>query len=154
MAAARRRNRTTGAVLYTLAATLLAAGTLWWIRTAPPVGTDPAVAGWRVSVEQLLPDRVDQIAAGTLVVRPEGVREVDAETRPGRHYLFFLCAGQGQVLIEPGPPGRGAGRLVLCGDRPQLQSLVVDLADRFHLMISGQSATTVVFRWQLTIASR
>jgi hypothetical protein len=154
VAAARRRNRTTGAVLYALTAALLAAGAVWWVRTAPPVGTDPAVAGWRASVEQLLPDRADQITAGTLVVRPNGTREVDAETQPRRYYLFFLCAGQGQVLIQPEPPGRGSGQVVPCSDRPQLQSLVVDLADRFYLMISGQSATTVVFRWQLTIASR
>jgi hypothetical protein len=143
-----------GALLYALGALLLVAGTLWWVRAAPPAGTDPRVKGWRTSVEQLLPDRADQLAAGTVVIRAGGTSEVTALTRPGRHYLYFLCAGEGQVLIRLSSSGADSGRLVRCAERPDLQSLAVALADQFYLMVSGPGTTTVVFRWQLNVASR
>jgi hypothetical protein len=149
-----RRNGVIGALLYAVTVLLLVAGTLWWLRAAPVVGTDPQIIAWRLAVERLLPDRQEQIMARTVVVRTAGSSRVDAQTRPGRHFLFFLCAGQGQVLLRLSPTGPDSGRLVSCNDRPRLESLVVGVADRFTMRIEGLSPTTVVFRWQLVVASR
>jgi hypothetical protein len=149
-----RRDGITGAVLYAAAALLVVTGSVWWVRAAPPPEERSQVTAWRVTAEKLLPDRYEQIAAGTVVIRAEGASEVTAETRPGRHYLFFLCAGHGQVLIRLSSGGPESGRLVDCEDPPVVQSLAVGLADRFYLQISGGAASTVVFRWLLTIASR
>jgi hypothetical protein len=146
--------RTTGAVLYAVAAALLVVGALWWVRAAPDVGADPQVVTWRAAVQRLLPDRVDQLAAGTVTVRAEGAQEVEAATRPGRYFLFYLCAGQGQVRISSSSTGSAAGTSVDCTDPPQVQSLTIGLADRFSLSIMAASPSTVVFRWQLIIASR
>jgi hypothetical protein len=149
-----RRDRITGAVLSAVTALLVVAGATWWVRAAPALEQQSQVSAWRASAQRLLPDRFERVAAGTVVIRAYGASEVDAETRPGRHYLYFLCAGHGQVLIRLSSGGPESGRVVECEDPPVVQTLEVGLADRFTLQISGGMGSTVVFRWLLTIASR
>jgi hypothetical protein len=149
-----RRDGITGVVLCAVAVLLVVAGAAWWVRAAPAVEPRSQVSAWRASAERLLPDRFEQVAAGTVVIRANGASEVEGETRPGRHYLYFLCAGHGQVLIRLSSGGPESGRMVECEDPPVVQTLAVSLADRFILQISGGVGSTVVFRWLLTIASR
>jgi hypothetical protein len=149
-----RRDAITGAVLSLAAVLLAAAGSTWWLRTAPAHEQRSQLAAWRVSVEKLLPDRFEQVAAGTVVIRADGASEVNALTRPGRHHLYYLCVGRGQVLIRLSSGGPESGRVVDCEDPPVVQSLEVGLANRFYLKISSGGASTVAFRWLLTIATR
>jgi hypothetical protein len=140
--------------LYAFATLLLAAGTWWWVSTAPATGLGPQAAEWRASVERLLPDRSNQVAARTLMIRADGTAEETAVVRPGPYVLFVLCAGRGQVLIRLSSTGPDSGRLIPCTDHPDVESLSVGLADDFYLSISGEADVAAVFRWQLTRATR
>jgi hypothetical protein len=94
------------------------------------------------------------IAAGTLVVHAAGTREDTAEVQPGPYYVFYLCAGHGELLIRLSTNNSDSGKLVRCTDPPQVQSLEVGLGDEFYLAVLAQDGAGGVFRWQLTVASR
>ena len=146
-----REDRATGVTLYALALALLLAGGAWFVRAAPTVGEDPAVAAGRATVERLLPDMPRQAQAETMVLA-EGVRtERSTVVAGGSYALAMLCVGAGQVRVRLSATGEDSGRAVPCVARePQPVELTVGLANDLFIAISAETQGTAVFRWRVT----
>ena len=144
------RDRARGAVMYTLAAVLVAAGGVWWVTAAPDTGVDSRLAARRALVEELLPDRFDQVDAGTLVLDVGPDAEAQTGVSPGRHVLDVVCAGQGQVRVRVGTAGADGGRAVPCADRPSPVTFTVGLGTEFSMVLNAETDGAVIVRWRLT----
>jgi Family of unknown function (DUF6023) len=115
-------HRLTGAALYAGAAVPVAAGALWWVAAAPEQVADTKVVAWRRTVEQILPERADQVDARTHVLNPGEDIDDQGDVQPGPHVLTLVCAGRGQVRVRLGP-GVDSGWAVPCADTPALTTL-------------------------------
>jgi hypothetical protein len=140
-----------GVSLYAFALVLLVAGGVWFVRTAPDTGEDPAVAAGRATVERLLPDLPRQAQAETMVLGA-GVRtERSTDVAGGSYALAMLCVGDGQVRVRLSAVGEDSGRAVPCSEQdPQPVELTVGLADNLYLAVSAETEGPAVFRWRVT----
>ncbi|MFI7369591.1 DUF6023 family protein [Actinoplanes sp. NPDC049668] len=143
-------DRARSVTIYGLAAALLLAGLLWFVRAAPETGEDPAVTAGRETVERLLPDLSLQSEAETMVLAA-GVRtERSTSVRGGSYALAMLCVGDGQVRVRLSTQGVDSGRAVRCGQgEPQPVELTVGLADEFYMAVSAETDGPAVFRWRV-----
>jgi hypothetical protein len=145
-------DRTRGATLYGLAAVLLLAGVVWFVRAAPDRGDEVAVAAARETVERLLPDLPLQSGGETMVL-PAGERaERTTGVRGGSYKLVMLCVGDGQVRVRLSSRGVDSGRAVPCAaaGEPSPVELTVGLASEFYLAVSAETDGPAVFRWRVT----
>jgi hypothetical protein len=124
---------------------------VWFVRAAPEVGEDPAVAAGRATVERLLPDLPLQAEAETMVLAA-GVRtERSSSVVGGAYVLAMLCVGTGQVRVRLSATGEDSGRAVPCGrGEPEPVELTVGLADALYLAVSAETRGSAVFRWRVT----
>ncbi|MEU4220986.1 DUF6023 family protein [Actinoplanes sp. NPDC026623] len=143
-------NRARSVVLYGLAGVLLIAGVLWFVRTAPRTGEDPAVTAGRKTAERLLPDLPLQSEAETMVLAA-GVRtERTTSVRGGSYTLALLCIGAGQIRVRLSAQGVDSGRAVPCDEgEPVPLELTVGLADEFFMAVSAETDGPSVFRWRV-----
>ncbi|BFU41978.1 DUF6023 family protein [Krasilnikovia sp. MM14-A1004] len=146
-------DRARGLQLYALAAALLVAGAVWWVRAAPVAVADPRVAGWKDAVARRLPDATPQVQADTLVLSRGASEQREAAVAGGTFTLTMVCAGQGQVRVRLSTSGNDSGRAVPCGDRPDPVMLTVALAHQFFMSITAETDSAAVFRWRLTQAA-
>lgn len=143
-------DRVSGVLLYAGAVVVLAVGAAWWIRAAPPLdGTGARVSAWRRTVEEVVPERVDQVEARTYVLNPGDDLDAEVEVRPGQHQLTLVCAGRGQVRVRFTSAGMDSGRAVPCAEEPGLLMIPAALGERLFLDIVAESQGQAVFRWQL-----
>jgi hypothetical protein len=148
-----RRTPPRGVTLYGLAALLLLAGVLWFVRAAPRTGEDPAIKAGRRTAELLLPDLSMQSEAETMVLAA-GVRtERSTSVQGGSYSLSMLCIGAGQIRVRLSTQGEDSGRAVPCDEgEPVPVELTVGLADEFFMSVSAETDRPVVFRWRVARA--
>ncbi|AGL21350.1 hypothetical protein L083_7840 [Actinoplanes sp. N902-109] len=135
--------------LYALAVLLLAAGAVWFVRSAPTPGEDQRVAAGRTTVERLLPDLAQQTGAETLVLKARARVERNTGVPTGSYALMLICAGSGQVRLRLSATLVDSGRAVPCGAEPQPVVLDVSLGSMLFLAISSEAGEEVVVRWRL-----
>jgi hypothetical protein len=143
--------RVRGAVLYSTAVALVAAGSAWWVGAAPRDDADTRVAQWRQNVRELLPDLATQETSDTVTLVAGIDREVDADVGTGEFVVAVVCAGgqESQVRVTLGEPGEDTGRGVVCwGDR-QPDTFSLSLGGPLHMNVSVNDAGPVVFRYAL-----
>ena len=146
-------DRAAGAALYASALVLLVAGGVWFVRTAPETGEDPAVAAGRVTVERLLPDLPRQAEAETVVLASGKRAERNTPVQGGSYTLALLCVGDGQIRVRLSDTGLDSGRAVPCQQRdPQPVELTVGLADELFMAMSAETDGPAVFRWRVVRA--
>ena len=142
--------RARGVMLYALTGVLLLGGGLWFVRPAPDTSADPRIAGWRETVERLLPDRPSQAMAETIVLNGKVGTERTTPVDGGSYSLSMICAGTGQVRVQLSSTGNDSGRAVHCGEVPVADRLLVAVADEFFMRVSAENDDSgAVFRWRL-----
>jgi hypothetical protein len=143
-------DRAKGAALYAFALVLLVAGGVWFVRTAPQTGEDPAVVAGRATVERLLPDLPRQAEAETAVLSAGKRVERNTAVQGGSYALAMLCVGDGQIRVRLSDTGLDSGRAVLCDRRePEPVELTVGLADELFMAMSAETDGPAVFRWRV-----
>lgn len=143
--------RARGLQLYALAALVLIAGGVWFVRAAPKLGVDPRLAGWRETVTRTLPDVQPQVDSDTVVLVSGSEQQVTAAVPGGSFTLTMVCAGTGQVRVRVST-GNDTGMAVACATRPQPVTITFGLGPRFYLSMQSETKGAV-FRWRLTAAS-
>ncbi|MEV6487502.1 DUF6023 family protein [Actinoplanes sp. NPDC051633] len=147
--------RSRGVVLYTLTGLLLAGGGVWFVRSAPETGTDPRLAAWQETAEQVLPDQPLQADAETIVLRGDLAAERSNPVESGFYALSMICVGAGHVRVRVSAGGNDSGLAVPCVDKPARHTIEVGLATKFYLQVTPEeNAGTAVFRWQLRRTNR
>ena len=137
------------ATLYASALVLALAGGIWFVRSAPPTGEDPAVVAGRATVERLLPDLTRQAQAETLVLSPGKRTERNTTVEGGSYALAMLCVGEGQVRVRLSSTGQDSGRAVPCDPAdPEPVELTVGLASDLFMAMSSETRGPAVFRWR------
>ena len=146
-------NRARGVALYGIAGVLLLAGVLWFVRTAPETGEDPAVTAGRETAERLLPDLTLQSEAETMVLAAGARTERTTSVRGGSYALAMICIGAGQIRVRLSAQGVDSGRAVPCDSgEPVPVELTVGLADEFFMAVSAETDGPAVFRWRVVRA--
>ena len=142
-------DRFRGYQLYALVAAVLIAGGVWYLRSAPYLGDDPRLAGWRATVARDLPDVPEQAAADTVLLGAGTELEAGTTVRGGAFALTMVCAGLGQVRVRlSSQRSNDTGKAVVCTDRPELVTLPIGLGTSFYMSIDSETAAAV-FRWRL-----
>jgi hypothetical protein len=142
-------DRAAGATLYASALVLALAGGVWFVRTAPATGEDPAVVAGRATVERLLPDLTRQAQAETLVLAAGKRTERSTPVEGGSYALAMLCVGEGQVRVRLSSTGQDSGRAVRCDPaEPEPVELTVALASDLFMAVSSETRGPAIFRWR------
>ena len=143
--------RTRGVLLYALAALAVAAGAVWWVRAAPPVGADPAIARWRATAESALPAADGQQDAGTLALTAGEDHEVDANVSNGEYYVSVVCVGgpDSQARVSLGVDGSDTGRGLQCSGEQRPLTFKVSVAGQLRMNVTVNDAGPVIFRYTL-----
>jgi hypothetical protein len=136
--------------MYALAVVILATGAAWWFAAAPDTDADSRITAWQTMVEELLPERFDQVGAGTLALGAGPGAEEQANVTPGMHVVDVVCVGHGEVRVRVGSDGVTTGQAVPCADRPAPVTFTVALETEFAMALDADSEGTVVVRWRLT----
>ncbi|MFC7534957.1 DUF6023 family protein [Actinoplanes sp. GCM10030250] len=145
------RRRGHGAVLYAVAALVLAGGTAWWWSAAPRASGDPRLLDWRQNAEQLLPDAGDQSVASTVAMGAGSGHEMIADI-PGGNGTFLIsvvCAGDSGSRVRVSLGGDESGRGVQCSGARTPEILSVALAGELHMRVNVDDVSPVVFRYTL-----
>ncbi|MFI7596809.1 DUF6023 family protein [Actinoplanes sp. NPDC049681] len=145
------RDRAQGVTLYALAALLVAAGGVWFLRAAPDRGEDPRITAGRRTVELLLPEVPMQAQAETMVLAAGDQAERSSAVRGGSYELAVACLGSGRVRVRLSSATDDSGRAVPCAaESPEKVEVSVALASAFFMAVSAETEGTSVFRWRLT----
>lgn len=144
-----RGDRARGAVLYGCATTLLVAGAIWWFRAAPREQTDPQIEQWTRSLLSALPDRPEQLAAGTVAMAAGSLQELHPKAPAGRYQMSMACAGSANsaLLVRLSQIGSDGDTRVTCDDRPVPVGMNLTVADAMQLNVSVSDDGPVVFRY-------
>jgi len=144
-------DRGRGIVLYAGALAVLAAGSVWWVRAAPPKPPRPSIERWTETAEQLVPEDSAQNRSGTVTLEAGSEHQVEASLDEGEFAVVFVCVGgpNSTVRVSLGQFGTDSGHGMACSGDVQPDRFKVGLAGRLRMNVSVGTAGPVVFRYSL-----
>jgi hypothetical protein len=142
---------TRGIVLYTLAAVLVAAGSVWFFASAPRTGEDPRTVAGRRALALAVPDVPGQIQAETLVLAAGDATERNVPVGRGSYVLVLACTGtdEDQVRVRLSTTTVDSGRAVPCVEEPSPVALSTALGSMFFMSMASEADGETVVRWRL-----
>ncbi|MEU8815966.1 DUF6023 family protein [Actinoplanes sp. NPDC048796] len=154
--------RVRGAVLYSMAAVLLAAGATWWLVAAPD-DTEPTSPAqqWRQAAERLLPDVGTQEDGATLTLTPGAAQQISTEVPSGQYSVAMVCVGGSgstvRVSLDSAESGFGdfsgvggdSGLGMSCEQERSPETFPVQLTDALRMTVTAGQDSEVVFRYSL-----
>ncbi len=144
-------DRARGVALYTGAAALLTAGTLWWFAAAPREPRNRQIDEWRATALRLLPDNAGQQHADTMPLPAGAEHEALAEVAPGEYLVTLVCVGGpgSLVRVSLGEDGTDSGQGLRCSGDIVPENFSVSVAGELRLNVTVGASGPVVFRYSL-----
>ncbi|GAB2582713.1 hypothetical protein Aab01nite_60280 [Paractinoplanes abujensis] len=143
--------RARGAILYSTAGALVAAGATWWFLAAPPESPGDPAAQWRSDVERQLPDVDGQADAQTAALPAGGQQTFESFVDTGSYLVSLICRGgpDSFVRVSLSRTGNDSGLGVRCSGQLPPDSFEVGLGGVMRMTVVVGDEGPVVFRYSL-----